>query len=264
MDCRNKSLSNMVNKHVKKRFLRQGETIILKPNSKVHEFDLTKDNQLLFSQIGNDAVIILESNQTGENIFAFLYKKNDKKYLVPIPDFTLCNLNFAYFMMNETVKLRSELFKKLSKVVEDDVYLEELFLFYGYSSSYLIQLYSALESFVNVLIVELKRTPLIKQSLPNDKDLEKMNLFDKIKKIDNTYYGIGFFKKDSKTSAIHNLKKLRNDIVHVKYDTNLSMPSSIVNRLLNFKYEEAYNAVVDLMNYYKPNYVEPCDCGRDF
>ena len=39
---------------------------------------------------------------------------------------------------------------------------------------------------------------------------------------------------------------------------------SLVTKSLNFKYEETIRAVQRFMNYYKPDYVVECGCGKDF
>lgn len=94
--------------------------------------------------------------------------------------------------------------------------------------------------------------------------LKKMPTFDKLNTVVKKYYGKYYLSPRTKfTNSLYNLRSLRNDIVHIKYGCTFYNPSSIVRRLIDFDYETTYNAVVDMMNFYQSDYVEPCDCGAN-
>lgn len=52
--------------------------------------------------------------------------------------------------------------------------------------------------------------------------------------------------------------------MHMKFDATYKPSISVYRKLLDFDYQNALNAVADLMNYYENNYVEPCDCADEF
>lgn len=254
----------MINRHIKKKFLKQGDKLVLMPNAVLRQFDLTENNQLLFDKSSSDVFVLLNEKLTGENVYGYIHKLKGKGYPIPIPDFTLCNLNFAYFMKNEAVKRKKDLINKISDGLLNDDYKEELFNFYGYSSSYIIHLFASLESFVNSLIKEFMNCQMKNKKIQYEEILKKMPTFDKLNTVVKKYYGKYYLSPRTKfTNSLYNLRSLRNDIVHIKYGCTFYNPSSIVRRLIDFDYETTYNAVVDMMNFYQSDYVEPCDCGAN-
>ena len=77
--------------------------------------------------------------------------------------------------------------------------------------------------------------------------------------------GKDFFKHDTQaTNRIATLKEFRDEIVHTKPGKSQLKYEELIKRSLNFKYVDYLTAVTTLMNYYKPNYIEPCPCGHEF
>lgn len=256
----------MTNKHIKKKFLSQGETVNFKPGANLQELDLTQDNQILFASVYKDKAMQLTLNDTGEQVYAFIYKDHENKYFpVLLPDFSLCYFNFAYFMLKELIKSKDTLEKNLSTELLDNDCREELYSFYGYSSAFIIHLFTSLESFINSNIHDSKSFPYQGKSVDKEYVMLNIGTIDKIKCILKPYYGKDFLSNRSiHTNAIYDLKKLRDELIHMKYDSTFEKSSNILDKLLKFKYEVSLDAVAKLMNFYKPNYVEACNCGKDF
>ncbi len=95
---------------------------------------------------------------------------------------------------------------------------------------------------------------------------EFVSFMDKLKKVLPSFHEKKNFFKDRTPTNQHiiNLKELRDEIVHTKSDSKLETSIELFRRLLNFKYDETLDAVASLMNFYKPNYIETCNCGKDF
>ena len=73
--------------------------------------------------------------------------------------------------------------------------------------------------------------------------------------------GINFFAKPNTTNVhIHNLRNLRNEIIHTKSDKTGRNHVEILKKLLNFKYDETFMATFKLFNFYKEGFIEECPC----
>lgn len=256
----------LVNRHIKKKFLNQDKTPVLKSGSDIQVVDFNIDNQKLYATLPKNKIVGLTKKQNKDSIFAFIHKnKKSVYYAVPLPDFTLCYFNFAYFMFKELNDSLCKLDVELSTQFLEIDCEEELYRFYGYSSSFIIHLFTSLESFVNSMIpyhqsIMYKNTRIDRQDV-----IERKGTNDKIKYVLSSYYGKNYFSRRTKyTQAIYDMKSLRDDIVHMKYDSTLEKSVTLFRKLLNFQYYDSLNAVADLMNFYKPGYVEPCDCTKDF
>lgn len=77
--------------------------------------------------------------------------------------------------------------------------------------------------------------------------------------------GKNFFQYRTPTNAhIYKLKELRDDIVHIKSDRTGQNNIDILKRLLGFQYDETFQAVFKLFNFYKEGFIEECPCNQNF
>ena len=256
-------------KHIKKKYLFQG-VLPLTDSSKLFEFDLKADNQQLLKAKSKDSIIALKQTDSNEFIYGFIYNQKGKQICIPLPDFTLVYYNFAYSLNIERKNQQEKLLSLLSNVetITDDS-SNELYNFYGIASSYVVNLFTSIESFINSLLPDggkyiydgKKKTEIYNKMQIQ----ENISFLDKLKLVLPQFHNKNFFKDRTPTNQhIFNLKELRDEIVHTKSDSKLELSIELFKRLLNFKYDETLDSVAAFMNFYKPNYIEPCKCGKDF
>lgn len=256
-------------KHIKKKYLFQGPLPITNLNN-LQNIDLLVDNQELLKEKSKDYFVGLNLADSNELIYAFIYKHRGKYINIPLPDYTLVYYNFAYSLNIERKKRQEILLSHLSNIetVTHDS-SNELFNFYGLASSYIVNLFTSIESFINSMlpdgenyIVETNKKTEVYNKIQIQ---EFVSFMDKLKKVLPSFHKKNFFSVRTPTNQhIINLKELRDEIVHTKSDSKLETSIELFRRLLNFRYDETLDAVAALMNFYKPNYIEACNCGKDF
>lgn len=256
-------------KHIKKKYLFQGPLPITNLNNLQH-IDLLGNNQEMLKHKAKDHFVALKLSDSKEMIYAFIYNHKGKYINIPLPDYTLVYYNFAYSLNIERKKQQEILLSHLSNVdtITHDC-SNELFNFYGHASSYVVNLFTSIESFINSMLPDGENYVIKgnKKTEIYDKAQIQENVcfFDKLKIVLPQFHKKNFFKDRTPTNQhIINLKELRDEIVHTKSDSKLEISIELFKRLLNFKYDETLDAVASLMNFYKPNYIEACSCGKDF
>lgn len=204
-------------------------------------------------------------------IKGFPFNYNGEIALIPIPDLSLVYFDSAYQLNRDRLSMQVKLFDKLVKQTEigEDA-TNEIYRYYGYASSCIISLFTAIESYINHIIPNEK--PYIKE-LKNKTEyytkeqVQKGLSFDnKVKEVLPYFFdGKNFFRNSSLANQhITNLKNLRNEIVHPKSEASFRKQEELIQSLLNFKYEKTFEAVMKFMNYYQSDYIVECDCGVDF
>lgn len=258
----------MLSKHIKKKFLKQDEKYILKDGSVGIEFNLNENNQKLFKSNYKSGIVKFTQKETENDIYGVICRYGKGNHFpIPIPDFSLAYFNYAYLNNSNIKEVQRDLIKKLhgSNLIEHDCE-KELYSYFGQASSIIIMLFSAVESFANYLIPE--DAPYIDDNkILYDKDeiQKKLDIIDKFKKVIAFSLKMDFFNcNDVNRYSILELRNLRNELVHLKHDLKLQNAKYIIEKLINFNYDRAIQSVADLMNFYKPGYVEPCDCEADF
>lgn len=256
-------------KHIKKKYLSQGAFPRTNLNN-LQELDLKKDNQQILKAKSKDSLIALELTDSKELIYGFIYNHKGRYISIPLPDYTLVYFNFAYTLNIERKNQQEKLLSLLSNVetITHDS-SNELYNFYGIASSYVVNLFTSMESFINSLLPDdgkymsygKKRTEIYDKMQIQ----ESISFLDKLKLVLPQFHKKNFFNNKTPTNQhIYNLKELRDEIVHTKSDSKLELSIELFKRLLNFKYDETLDSVAAFMNFYKPNYIEPCNCGKEF
>lgn len=261
-------------KHIEKKFLLQEKHSEEKLESfnKTHK---TVEKIERFTDKELDEIYrkgILFSFTTNGYTFPLLRQKIDKKkYLIPMPDPTLIYFNNAQTSYRHINEFKENLKEKLKiESLMEESCVEEIYNYFGITSQFVIFLFTSMESFVNQMIpkdFEYKKISSHKTEIYNAEQIQKhLSFNEKLKKVlpkctEKNF----FFKQTPTTQHIDNLKDFRDEIVHTKKDTKNStlFYDSLVTKSLNFKYEETIRAVQSFMNFYKPDYVVECNCGKD-
>lgn len=200
-------------------------------------------------------------------IQGFIINLDGKKFVIPEPDPTLIQFDFAYNSLRLLKESKQKLKDKLSEKLTEDIN-NSLYQYFGYCNSFIISLFTSIESFINsripdnyIYIVETKQ----KTETFNKNQIERYLDFNtKLKEILPNIF-TKYFKDSPKFVHIMNLKEFRDMLVHIKSDGDGSTPFEyIYKKSLNFKYDDTIHAVRDFMNFYEPNYIEQCNCGKDF
>lgn len=256
-------------KHIKKKFLIDGdinEGNLLEKNGKVIELN----DKEIHSRSKKGELYLQTTNDQLLKVFS--YKKTA---IIPIPDLTLAYFDMAYYL-NKTLrdKFQTDLFRKTNLEINsgriDEIAINEIYHFYGSASGCVIMLHTALESFINFILPddkEYKKVLSNKTECYSKEQIQKSINFDEKLKTVLPYFHHNknyFLKETPNTQHIRNLKELRDDIVHTKSEREFKTQEKLIKKLLDFKYEETFNAVKSFMNFYKKDYVEECQCGLDF
>jgi len=256
-------------KHIKRKFLFHDylrDTDFSKSN--FENVDLEKIDEKFLKEKANTFSIV--TTDLGEKIFSFIFKDNGKHCLIPVPDFTLVNYNFAYNLNIQRKDLRKKLVQNLSEVTtQNEVSSNYAYDYQGTASSCVICLFTAIECFVNDLIPENFEYRIVtdrKTEIFNKEQIQvSISLMDKLTKVLPKAVNKNFFAHQSPTNShIYNLRDLRNEIVHTKSDNTGTKHVETLKKLLNFNYDQTLISTFKLFNYYREGYVEECPCSEEY
>lgn len=256
-------------KHIKRKFLFDDFLQKVDFPQRFEHVDLDKIDQKFLKKNAKDNVAILTTDK-GEKVFSFIYNNSGRHCMIPVPDFTLVNYNFAYILNVRRKEHKKNLVQNLADLsTPNEVSNTYAYEYQGCASTCIICLFTAIECFVNDIIPEnfkYEITTEKKTEIYNKKQIQiSIPLMEKLTKVLPAALDKNFFAKQTPTNAhIYNLKDLRNDIVHTKSDKTGQNHIDILKRLLNFKYEETFAATFKLFNFYKDNFIEECPCNDDW
>tara|TARA_R110000850_G_scaffold18580_4_gene57037 strand:+ start:177995 stop:178771 length:777 start_codon:yes stop_codon:yes gene_type:complete len=257
-------------KHIKRKFLfheylKNHETLQNNMNFVTKE---GLDEGFLKSKAKNNFTII--ETDLNEKFFSFIYNNNGKHTIIPVPDFALVNFDFAYKLNLDRIKLKNELLELLSNLnQQNEVSSTSAYDFYGAATTCLICLFTSIECFINDIIPENYEYKIVndrKTEIYNKSQIQySISFNDKITKVLPNALNKNFFSKPTPSNIhIHNLRSIRNEIIHTKSDKTGKLQVEILKKLLKFKYEETFKAVFDFFNFYKTLYIEECPCENNW
>lgn len=257
-------------KHIKRKFLFHD---VLQKNensiSNLERVELSQIDQSLLKKLSKDSFAILTTD-LDEKIFSFIYNDNGIQCMIPVPDFSLVNYNFAYNLNIQRKELRKKLVKNLSDLTTpNEISNTFAYDYHGTASSCIICLFTSIECYINDIIpenFEYKIESEKKTEVYNKKQIQySISFNDKLTKILPQALNKNFFLKTTTANAhINNLRNLRNDIVHTKSDKTGQNQVEILKKLLNFNYDETFEATFKLFNFYREGYIEECPCENLF
>lgn len=259
-------------KHIRKSFLNQkdlGEAEIKEGELEIVEIKEDFDSQTL-RKYKNQILTF----HTDQNILieGFAHNVDGNYYMFPIPDPTLIYFHTAQISLKSIKPAKKKLLEKLGKNMSEGA-INEVFNFYSITSSFVIFLFTSIESFINQQIpdtylyrkiADTKRAKTITE-YSKQQIQEYIDFMTKMKIILSEATGKDYFKHSTaNTQHIINLKDFRDGIIHTK-DTGTPIKYDFfVQKALSFKYLETLLAVASFMNFYRSNYIVECDCGQDY
>lgn len=175
----------------------------------------------------------------------------DKRIIV----FSKLNDGTNKFTTDELIKLDPES-KTIRKLDSDD-----LFTYLELSTSYLILLINAVESFINQELpnnLQQKVNKDGKEKILHKSDIElQFGLNDKIELL-GKHLNMKNYKQESFWVYFRKVKKLRDNLVHLKTKGSVEVDKHTVlfTELFDLDIAKAKSCIVDMINYFIPNYIE--------
>lgn len=257
-------------KHIRKKFLFHDRLKqMTEMPSAFTEVDLNSINQKFLKDKSKNNFVILQTDHA-DKVFSFIYNDNGKQCVIPVPDFSLVNFNFAYQLNMQRKELKKKLVQNLSDLsLLNEMNSDYAYNYQGHASSCIICLFTSMECFINSIIPEdfLYRVTSDKKTEEYNKEQIQLTISftDKLTKVLPAALGKNYFANSTPTNShIYHLRDIRNDIVHPKSDNTGEKHAEIIKRLLNFKYDETFNAVFNFFNFYIHDYIEECPCKENW
>lgn len=195
-------------------------------------------------------------------IYAFDYLDVKNKIIIPeLNPTTIFYSNAIMFHRNlvkskETLLKKSPNLKEINKQVDPKIFGT----FFQFAINCLINLQSTVESFAN------RQIP--KNYFINDDGEEyEVSIFHKIDTVLPTIKKKKFkqeFKRDN--FRVRKVIELRNEIIHlkpIKNSTNTQYKETY-RKLIKFDFPRAILAVKNFVNFYEPELIEECACGKEY
>ena len=254
-------------KHILKRFLHETEL----PKETIEAMNksplgVALDDQAKIKRISKDWTTYLT---TEDNKFfkAFSFRIDNEVKLIPEPDPILVYFNAAYWNYVQINEKRKIIYEKLSGDKLSEVMINELYDYFGASSSFVILLFTAIVALMNRCIPKdyiYRREGQKKTEIFTKKQIEEYIPFDeKLKHVLENATGKNYSKQHpQKYTHIANLKEFRNMIVHTKEAEGETTYDYVFKKALSFKYDDTLNVVKDFCNYYtKDDFITECPCS---
>lgn len=257
--------------HLKKKFIRAWkakqdlidvfDSVSINDNAKAAEFIESNEGELY-------GIIRTTEN---EMIQGFEYREGSKFYLIPEPNPIVTYFELARQFNTHLILSKTKLIDELNKE-HQNVYttLDKLNNYFSVATICATFLFISIEAFINLKIREdieyiFTYKQGEEQKLGKSQIVEKLSFVVKAKNVMQQSTGKAFHVEQShKFEQILKLKYLRDEIVHTKAESNNS-PNPyrpLIVQLLDFNFVEMLESVKAYVNFYEPNLIEECDCGR--
>ena len=196
--------------------------------------------------------------------FDYLYGKT-KRVIIEINPVTIFYSNsvMSFGMLRHYKDVLLSQATEVSQIgnSEVNVNLSHSAMYFQLAINCVINLQASLESFANRVIPE--NYPYIDKLGNPVKQTVTYKLYNALPKVKL----IDFRKKQNRkyNISIDKLIQLRNDIVHLtpSGQTNTGY-KGVYRDLLNFDFSKAILSVRKFVNFYEPDLIEECSCGKDF
>lgn len=250
-------------KHIKKKYQFECQRLPVKKGATITTANRSDSGSL--KKVRQETVPFLQTTD-GSYILGMYYNYDRTHTIIPIPDLALVYFDFGHISNRIRKDYEKKLFEKLTsqeQVTEEAS--NELYHYFGAASSCIIGMFNALEAFVNSIIPDdavYQKKLKQETELYNKEQIQRnIGIMEKIKDLLPQILNDKF---DLSSSLIAYLKNLRDDIVHTKSKPDFSTQEELIKKMLDFKYEKCMEDIRNFMNHYKPNYIENCECGKDF
>jgi hypothetical protein len=212
----------------------------------------------LSDEYGLDIIVELEDSV----IYAFDYLDVKSKIIIPELNPTTIFYSNAIMFHRNLVTSKETLLKESPNSREMNRQLDPKIFgtFFQFAINCLINLQSTIESFAN------RQIP--KNYFINDDGEEyQVSIFHKIDTVLPTIKEKKFkqaFKRDN--FRVRRVIELRNEIIHLKpiMDSSNTQYKKTYRKLIKFDFPSAILAVKNFVNFYEPELIEECACGKEY
>lgn len=213
--------------------------------------------------------------QTYDNeiIQTFKFNENGKMFLIPEPNPIVIYFDTARFYIKTILDKRNKLFAELNNPKKNVHTINaHFYTYYSTACNSAIFLFLSIEAFINKKIEKKfeyrKEIQNKKTELYNKYQIQRnIEFTEKIKEVMPQATGKNFVVEFThKYEYIRKLKHFRDEIVHTKSLEDENIPNyyeELYVMSLNFEYEKTMLSIRDYINFYEPNLLEECDCGRE-
>jgi hypothetical protein len=212
----------------------------------------------LSDEFGYDLMLELDDSI----IYAFDFLIGKKKIIIPeLNPTTIFYSNAVMFhrsLMESKKRLldKSPSYKELNNPIDPKIFA----FFFQFATNCLISLQSTVESFANKQIPE--------NYFINEKgDEYDVSIFHKIDTVLPIIKEKKFkreFKRDN--FRVRKVIELRNEIIHLKpiKETTNTQYKETYRKMIKFDFPSAILAVKNFVNFYEPELIEECPCGKEY
>jgi len=194
---------------------------------------------------------------------AFDYIFDGKKVIIPEVNPSLIFFSNAQMLLEKLIEYRTKLLinSPLANSIENAIVDHKLFgHYFQYATNFIFNLQCAIENFLNYSIRD--------HEILSEKGniIQRPNIFQKIDFGIVQVKNLDFGSHDiDKLNSVKELISLRNKIIHLKPDVNtMSKYKDVYREVLDLNYNQSLNCVKGFMNFYEPNLVEECSCGKNY
>ncbi len=255
-------------KHIKKRFLEIAniDNIPIDKSKGKYINDIKKEK---------DFLTILKTDED-KNFLGFMYrdKKTQQNLIINFPILPMVFYDNAYHNYRISSQQRDAVISKIANFGNGGSFPEhEIYNFVGYSTSSIIMLCVALESFANEIIAHSKYEYKIETS-------KRTEIYNHIQTQNEIDFKTKLFKvipnclkkfppeKSLFKSKVITLIDFRNKLVHLKSvdsgKESFIFQSELLRLVLGFDYIGSLTEVRNYMNFFRKDYIMDCDCDKDF
>lgn len=217
-------------------------------------------SNLLADDYGMDLMLFMDN----EVIYGFDYLFNGKKVIIPEINPALIFYSNALMSYKNLDQFRITLLENSPTVQNFHTALDSKLFgkFFQLAVNCIINSQATIENFIN-------------NSIPNDfkilsdnnKVIKNPNIHDKI-----DYGMVKFYDKcfednfEKEYELIKDLIEIRNDIIHLKPGKEITNTKykNLFRRVIDFNFKGGILAVKSFINFYSPNLIEECPCGKEY
>lgn len=199
-----------------------------------------------------------------EFVYGFDYFYNDDKIIIPELNPVMIFYSNALMSHRKLIMFRNELLinsPTIKNYKKHNIDPNKFGDFFRMATNCIVNLQSTLESFVNRMIPD-EHLFLDKNEIPFEPTI--FHKLDKALPVIKKRRFKSKFKKHN--NQIRLLIELRNELIHLNpTQENTNTKYKVVYRkMLKFDYTQAIIAVENFVNFYEPNLIEHCSCGKEF
>ncbi len=212
-------------------------------------------------QLGRNNMLI-KATEEGKYTPSFIFNHNGSAVQIPVPDISLVYLRLAYMNFKVLDEAKSNL---IGANKANQVDMETAYHYFGAATIGIVNIFACIEAFCNQIIPQHIQYQTKKKGILGYSEVVMEPTVEKIK------YVLPFcFKKSLKKIdenaffCLTDMVKVRDRVIHMKYDGKIDDQVELFERLLQFDYSRLYNSAVRLLNLYKPDYVVECSCPVEY